>query len=377
MGFGIKHGAKNLTRFVAKPTVSGAYTFDNSKKTATITGYDAKAMTISGTREATSAGTYSVTFTLNRGYAWTDKTKTPLTLTWSIAKRVLAIPYLSNKSYTWAVNATFKPTVNNFDSAYATQSGTVLSTSAGSWTVTWALRFTSDTTWSDGTTANKTDSWSVARLTLTKPSISGTKSFAFIEGTTRSVSVSGYNSTYETQSGYASASAQNTYTLTWALRYPANTQWQGGGTGNVTDSWSIVWVNGTSHYSGDYYNRGWNSGKINFNPSASLSYGTNTIVVNSDGSGAHFVINEAISGTFHVEVYVPSGHSSAYLYETNDGSTYSGSSWSDGGTGKTSVNDAWVEIYGAHKTVRKYFGAKVGTAINYQNGSQIRRIWVT
>ena len=56
MGFGIKHGAKNLTRFVAKPTVSGAYTFDNSKKAAVISGYDAKAMTVSGTREATSAG---------------------------------------------------------------------------------------------------------------------------------------------------------------------------------------------------------------------------------------------------------------------------------------------------------------------------------
>ena len=376
MGFGIKHGAKNLTRFVAKPTVSGAYTFDNTKKAATITGYDSKAMVISGTREATSSGTYSVTFTLNRGYAWTDKTKTPLTLTWSIAKRTLTIPTLSNKSYTWAVNKTYAPTVNNFSSAYETQSGTVSSANAGSWTVTWALRFPNDTLWSGGTTTNKTDSWSVAKLTLTKPSISGTKSFAFIEGTTRSVSVSNYNSTYETQSGYASASAQNTYTLTWALRYPANTQWSGGSTANVTDSWNIVWVNGTSHYSNDYYNRGWTSGKITFNPSYSFTMGVDSIIVNSNGGAHDFHITDPISGTLHMEVYIKRGSGTISCSRAAD--TFSGTAYGEGTTGYTNTLNSWVEIYGAQKSGYSYMGAgNIGSSINYENGSQVRRIWVT
>lgn len=256
MAFGFKHGSKNIIRFVAKPTVTGAYTFDNASKSAVINGYDAKAMTISGTQTATSAGTYSLTFTLNKGYMWSDKTKDPVTRSWSIAKRSITIPALTNGSHTWAVNKTFAPTISGVNTTYVSQSGTTSSVNAGSWTITWTLRFPNDTVWTDNTSGNKTATWSVAKLTLAVPTISSARSFAFIEGTTRSITVSGFNGTYETQSGTTSASALNTYTLTWALRYPANTQWSGGTTTNKTASWSIVWTNGTSYYKNDIYDKG-------------------------------------------------------------------------------------------------------------------------
>lgn len=323
------------TIYVARPSLSGSFTFDNTEKTITVNGFDSAAMTQTGTVKATAAGTYTVTWTLKDGYAWADtETTEDYSLTWSIAKRSitiptmtnksytwaldttfaptitgvassyvtqtgttsstkagswtvtwalkypastkwsdnttanktdtwavakkkLTIPTMTNKSYTWAVNTTFKPTISGVTANYVTQTGTVSSTSAGSWTITWKLVDTTNTTWTDGTTANKTDTWAVAKRKLTIPSLSGTTSFAFVEDTTRSVTVSNFNSTYETQSGTTSTDAQGSYTITWTLRYSANTTWSDGTTANKTATWSISWVNGTSHYSNDLYNKGW------------------------------------------------------------------------------------------------------------------------
>ena len=367
------------TVYVAKPTVaSGSFTFDNTAKTLAVNGYNSNAMTQSGTTSATVAGTYTATYTLKRGYAWADGSTAPVNLTWLIAKRSLTVPSLSNTSYTWAVSKTFAPTVNGFNSTYESQGGTASSTSAGTFTVTWSLRYPDSTTWSDGTTGTKSATWSVSKLSLAAPSISSSRSFAFIEGTTRYVTISGYNSTYETQSGTTSTSALGSYTITWALRYPANTQWSDGSITNKSASWAINWVNGTSHYSNDIYNRGWSSGHIAIQSGASVTYGNETITVNSDGTRtAVFVADYAITGTFHVEVYVPSGNvGNAYLVETESASTFSGTTWQDG-TGYTNTKGSWVEIYGAHKTSRQYFGARVGQTLNGSNGSQIRRIWVT
>lgn len=365
------------TIYVPKPTMaSGSFTFDNSAKSPTITGYDQAAMTQSGTTSATAAGSYSVTYTLKEGYAWADTSTNPVTLTWSIAKRTLTIPSLTNTTYTWAVNQTFRPTVNNFSSAYETQSGTASSTNTGTYTITWALRYPASTQWSDGTTANKSATWKVNKLSLTIPSISSAKSFTFIEGTTRSVTIANYSSGYETQSGTTSTSALGTYTITWALRYSANTQWSDGTTSNKTASWSIVWVNGQSHYSNDIYNRGWTSGKINFNSSYSFTMGADSIVVNSNGGAFDFMISDQISGTLHMEVYVTQG--SANLACGTSATAKSGSSYASGTTGYTNTTGAWVEIYGAQKSGYTYMGAaNIGATYNYSNGSQVRRIWIT
>lgn len=461
MAFGFKHGSKSLIKFVAKPTVTGAYTFDNSKKTATISGYDAEAMEISGTREATSSGTYTVTFTLKKGYGWTDKTKEAVSCTWSIAKRSITIPSMTNTSYTWETNKTYKPTISDVDSTYVSQSGTVSSTNAGSWTVTWALSFPNDTTWSDNTTANKTASWSVAKrkitipsmtntsqtwavnttfkptisnldstyvtqsgtvsstsvgswtvtwaltystnttwtdnatanktatwavnkLTLTVPSLSGTTSWSFIEGTTRSVSVSNFNSTYETQSGTTSTSALGTYTVKWALRYPANTQWSGGTTTEKSATWSIVWTNGTSHYSNDLYNKGWyKSNSLEFTEAGTggtVTWNTDNLTIQYEkmrtaewhqGKTIHFMAKAKTtkgSPTYPVTFYI-------YEYKT-------GSDW--GRTTNTSANtlntDQFREYSGTNTlTYERHLGTANSSAPTNSNAyaTVIQRIWVT
>lgn len=316
----------------------------------------------SGTTSATAAGTYTITYTLRAGYAWQDQSTAPVTLTWSIAKRVLSVPTLTNTSYTWAVSRTFAPTVNGFNSTYETQSGTASSTNAGSYSVSWALSYPASTTWGDGTTGTKSASWSVAKLKLTKPSLSGTTSFAFIEGTTRSVSVANYNSTYETQSGTTSTAAQGSYTVTWALRYNTNTTWTDGTTANVSASWSITWVNGTSHYLSDLYNKGWYSAN-----SLEFQYGvtwdSDCISINNPGGGTSINTAASYGGTFHAVVYKASGDVRLVEVAANSYAPR---------TIATITAPNWQEVSGTHITSDfPRFGISAGASY------KVQRIWIT
>lgn len=369
------------TIFVAKPTLTAAFTFDNTEKAPTITGYDPEAMTMTGTDSATAAGDYTVTFTLRKGYAWADESLEPVTLTWSIAKRPITIPTISNTTKTYNAGAQ-APTIANVDPDYVTQSGTTSATNAGNYTVTWALVYPDSTTWSDGTNANKTGSWTIGKMSLTIPSISSAKSFSFIEGTTRSITVANFNSTYETQTGTTSTSALGTYTITWSLKNTNNTQWSDGTTGNKTASWSIVWTNGTSHYNNDLYNRGWNSGKLTF-ADYSSSY-TGVLTWNSDSFeiiGKKFRVNEFYAGkTFHMMVKIaaykgsPTIPNAVVINEfTND------SNWSFTQAASFSVGTSYTEVSSAHKTGARYFGSWRNSNPSSMNTYKlvVQRIWIT
>lgn len=153
------------TIYIDKPTVTGSYIFANAIYEPEISGYDKNQLTIGGITSARNAGTYTVTFTPKKGFAWKDGTTSTVSYTWEIAKRTIAIPSLSATSFTWVEGTTHAVTVNNLDSTYVNQSGTASQTDSSSNigtnnTVTWSLKFASDTVWTDGTNANKTASWS-------------------------------------------------------------------------------------------------------------------------------------------------------------------------------------------------------------------------
>ena len=436
------------TIFVAKPTISGSFTFDNSAKSPTITGYDSNAMTQSGTASATAAGSYTVTYTPKAGYAWTDGTTSAVSLTWSIAKRKITIPSISNtsKTYnagaqnptisgvdasyvtqsgtasatnvgsytvtwalkysastTWTDNTTANktgswsigklsitipsisnasktyngssqsPTISNVNSTYVTQSGTASATNAGSYTVTWALNDTNNTQWSDKTTANKSGSWSIGKLSITIPSLSGTTSFAFIEGTTRTVSVSNVNSTYVTQSGTTSASAQNTYTVTWALKNTSNTQWTDNTTANKSANWYITWVNGTSHYTADLYNKGWGSSNIEWRNGS----GDTSPTLNSDNitfcMNVFRTKNDYAAGkTFHITLKVDSGSHSVTILDVK------GSDWSWTTAVSSTIGTSFTDMSTAHVTGNPGTFGRFGIRSSSSSWKiVIQRIWIT
>lgn len=386
---------KTATWSVAKrkitiPTLSnGTQTWTvNTTHKPTISGLDTNYVTQSGTASSTSVGSWAITWKLKdaTNSVWSDNTTTDKAATWKVNKRSITIPTMTNKSYTWDLNNTYKPTISGVNSTYVSQSGTTSSTGAGSWTVTWALNDKNNTQWTDGTTTNKSDTWTVAKKTLTIPSISSSKSFAFIEGTTRSVTVQNFNSTYETQSGNTSASAISTNTLTWALRYPANTQWSGGTTTNKTESWTIAWVNGTSHYKNDIYNRGWNSGNLETRYSEDSTHGA--FVWNADNctlQSNQFRVSTELSGTktFHATVrfVVTSGSVSSlspYIREFQ-----SNWNWASASSQSGSITSDYSEVSGVitTNTYYKWIGMEVyggkGSSTANKYYLQFQRIWIT
>ena len=68
------------------PTQSGTLTYTGQSQSVTWNNYDTDAMTVSGQTSGTNAGTYTAVFTLNSGYRWTDGSKQPKNVTWSIGK---------------------------------------------------------------------------------------------------------------------------------------------------------------------------------------------------------------------------------------------------------------------------------------------------
>lgn len=153
------------TQYIDKPTVSGAYTFNSTNQSAAVSGFNADQMEQSGTVTAKSAGTYTVKFSLKKGFAWLDGSTDDVSYTWTIGKRSITIPTLSITSFDWVEGTTHSTGVKNLDSTYVNQSGATSQTDTGSNigaknTVTWTLKYPNDTTWSDGTTTNKSASWS-------------------------------------------------------------------------------------------------------------------------------------------------------------------------------------------------------------------------
>ncbi|MCR5168044.1 MAG: InlB B-repeat-containing protein [Oscillospiraceae bacterium] len=69
---------------IAKPTVSGKYTYTGSEQKVVLAGFDSGKMTVSGTTSAAAVGTYTVSVSLNNGFVWSDGTTADTVLNWTI-----------------------------------------------------------------------------------------------------------------------------------------------------------------------------------------------------------------------------------------------------------------------------------------------------
>jgi hypothetical protein len=154
--------------------------------------------------------------------------------------------------------------ITGYNEAVMTISGTRSATEAGTYHVYFTLN--KGYAWKDGSTAQLDYTWAIAKKSVSVPKLSAT-SFSWVEGATHSVVVSGIDTTYISQSGNLSqtdtASNLNVAnTVTWSLKNTKSVTWTDGTTGDKSESWKAIWVNGTSHYKTDLYNCGWNSGYL-------------------------------------------------------------------------------------------------------------------
>ena len=113
-------------------------------------------------------GTTSLTVSYTES-ATTVTTTVPITVT----KRPIPIPTVSG-SYTYSDGSTINPTFNNYPSSYITGSGDLSATAYGSYNALFNLNDTVNCEWSDGTITEKSAPWSVAKKSISAPTLSKT-----------------------------------------------------------------------------------------------------------------------------------------------------------------------------------------------------------
>lgn len=84
---------------VSYPKISETLTYNEKSQSPTWVNYVTDAMTLSGDKSATNAGTYTSVFTLTEGYGWEDGKDEPYNVAWEIEKRS-AIKSFSPKTMT-------------------------------------------------------------------------------------------------------------------------------------------------------------------------------------------------------------------------------------------------------------------------------------
>lgn len=68
------------------PSQSGSLTYNGAAQSPSLNNYNAAQLTIGGTKSATDAGTYAVTFTPTANYEWSDGTTAAKSVNWTIGK---------------------------------------------------------------------------------------------------------------------------------------------------------------------------------------------------------------------------------------------------------------------------------------------------
>lgn len=223
---------------VTAPTITvSTLTYDGTAQGPVIGSYDTDAILISGTTSAVAAGSYSVICSLlsATNYVWSDTTTEPISTSWSILPLAVAVPSLSNTSKTYDGTAQ-SPTISPYDSNIVDVSGTVTATDAGTYTVTFHL-LNASVKWSDNSTADKSDTWTIAPKPVTAPSVTDTsKTYT---GSSQSPTIDAFSATEITQGGTDSATNAGNYSVTFDLA-SANYIWSDDTTTQKSVSWSIA-----------------------------------------------------------------------------------------------------------------------------------------
>ena len=359
---------------VTAPTITvSTLTYDGTAQGPTIGSYDTDAILISGTTSAVAAGSYSVICSLlsATNYVWSDSTTEPISTSWSILPLAVAVPSLSNTSKTYDGTAQ-SPTISPYDSNIVDVSGTVTATDAGTYTVTFHL-LNASVKWSDDSTADKSDTWTIAPKPVTAPSVTDTsKTYT---GSSQSPTIAAFSATEITQGGTASATNAGDYSVTFDLA-SANYIWSDDTTTQKSVSWSIAKAAGSLTLS-----------KSSVSLTVSKTSDTVTVTRSGDGtitatssnssiatatiSNGVITVTAVANGTANITVSATAGTNwlapasqtiavSVTLYRTmtvyideSDSNPETCCYYGDDAVGMTPGSDDWDEIFGHYPCMLK------------------------
>ena len=237
---------KNLTAAQSTFSQSGTLNYTGSSQTVTISNYDANYHSLGGVYLSVNAGTFIAKISPLPNYAWSDSTFAEKSVTWTINPIKLAKPAASVTDFTYDKQA-HALTISNFNSTYITESGTTSATAAGSYSVKYTLKNTTNTIWADSSTSSVIIAWTITKTRLTKPTLQA-DTFTY-SGSNRTVTIKNFNSTYMTQEGVAQAKDAGNYSITISLIDDTVVEWEDGTTADVVLNWVINKAAMTATYS--------------------------------------------------------------------------------------------------------------------------------
>lgn len=230
-GGGIKLVAIDITKAPNKVNYRPGQTFDPAGMEVTATYSNGATLLATGwTYSPTGAlaeGTQSVTIVYTEGGVSAQATQAI-----TVQKASFAVP--SQGSPLVYTGGQQSPDWTGYDSAEMTIGGTSAATDAGDYQAIFSLKDKVGTQWADGTTEDKTVSWSIGRASMNTPTQSGTLTYT---GNPQTPSWSGYDSSKMTMGGTTSGTNAGNYNATFTPT--SNYQWTDGGTGAKTVAWSI------------------------------------------------------------------------------------------------------------------------------------------
>lgn len=230
-GGGIKLVAIDITKAPNKVNYRPGQTFDPAGMEVTATYSNGATLLATGwTYSPTGAlaeGTQSVTIVYTEGGVSVQASQAI-----TVQKASFAVP--SQGSPLVYTGGQQSPDWTGYDSAEMTIGGTSAATDAGDYQAIFSLKDKVGTQWADGTTEDKTVSWSIGRATVNVPTQSGSLTY---NGEAQSPSWSGYDSSKMTMGGTTSGTNAGSYDANFTTT--ANYQWPDGTTEAKTVSWSI------------------------------------------------------------------------------------------------------------------------------------------
>lgn len=236
-GGGIKLLAIDVTKAPNKVNYRPGQTFDTTGMEVTATYSNGATLLATGWTYSPTGplteGTQSVTILYTEGGV-TAQTTQAIT----VQKASFAVPSQSSPLVYTGGQQT--PQWDDYDSAEMTIGGTSAATDAGNYQAVFTLKDKVGTQWEDGTTEDKTVSWSIGRASMNTPTQSGSLTYT---GQAQSPSWNGYDSSKMTLGGTTSGTNAGDYDANFTP--DSNHQWMDGTTTAKTVTWSIQKAAGT------------------------------------------------------------------------------------------------------------------------------------
>lgn len=201
--------------------------------------------------------TGDATGTAKKSYTTTLALKYPAHSTWQLSDGTKTT---ENQSYRWSIGVTAVAstptlaqdyfdyggtktvTINGFDSATMTKTGTESTSKRGFYTITFKLKDTTGTCWSTGGSADIVIEWAIGTKKIAKPTLAENAATEFdYSGAAKTLQIEGYDANTMQMTGYLSATDAGSYTVSFTPRTDTGVTyvWQDSTSAAVTFTWKI------------------------------------------------------------------------------------------------------------------------------------------